>query len=116
MSGENRMGQSAAAAPEGSGEQPGPSRRSLLRGAAGFAGAGLAATAVAGTVTGPAVAASAGKEAAGRSGRPDDADRGAPVVVHVRDARTGEMDVFSGTSQVRLRDPQLAGKLVRAVR
>jgi hypothetical protein len=39
-----------------------------------------------------------------------------PVIVHVRNVRTGEMDVFAGEDQVRLRDPGLAAKLARAVR
>jgi hypothetical protein len=36
------------------------------------------------------------------------------VVVHLRDARSGEMEIFSGTSQTRVRDPELAARLVRA--
>jgi hypothetical protein len=39
-----------------------------------------------------------------------------PVIVHVRDARTGEMDVYAGESQVRLHDPGLAARLTQAVR
>jgi len=41
---------------------------------------------------------------------------GEPVIVHVRDVQSGEMDVFAGTEQVRLHDPGLAAKLTRAVR
>ena len=41
---------------------------------------------------------------------------GEPVIVHVRDVRSGEMDVFAGTEQVRLHDPGLAAKLTQAVR
>jgi hypothetical protein len=37
-------------------------------------------------------------------------------VVHLRDVRSGEMDVFAGTRQVRLTDPDLAARLTRAVR
>ena len=37
-------------------------------------------------------------------------------MVHLRDARSGEMDVFAGTSHTRLRDPELAARLTRAVR
>jgi len=40
---------------------------------------------------------------------------GEPVIVHVRDVRSGEMDVFAGTEQVRLHDPGLAAKLAQAV-
>jgi hypothetical protein len=41
---------------------------------------------------------------------------GEDVVVHVRDVRTGELDVFSGTSHIRLSDPDLAARLARAIR
>jgi hypothetical protein len=39
-----------------------------------------------------------------------------PVIVHVRDLRTGEMDVFAGETTARFRDPGLAARLVHAVR
>jgi hypothetical protein len=35
-------------------------------------------------------------------------------VVHVRDAATGEMDVFRGTTRTRVRDTDLAARLIRA--
>jgi len=35
------------------------------------------------------------------------------VVVHLRDARSGELDVFSGVSHTRVRDPELAARLAR---
>jgi hypothetical protein len=35
-------------------------------------------------------------------------------VVHVRDAATGEIDVFRGTTHTRLHDRGLAAQLVRA--
>jgi hypothetical protein len=41
---------------------------------------------------------------------------GEPVIVHVRNVRTGEIDVFAGESQVRLRDPGLAARLTQALR
>jgi hypothetical protein len=37
-------------------------------------------------------------------------------VVHLRDARSGEMDIFAGTRHARLRDPDLAARLTRAIR
>ncbi len=93
-----------------------PSRRAVLS-AAGAGIAGIAATTLAGNA--PALAA-AGRPAA-RAAR--GADAGArdsavaePIVVHLRDAASGEIDVFRGTSQVRLRDPELAARLVRASR
>jgi hypothetical protein len=39
-----------------------------------------------------------------------------PIVVHVRNPRSGEIDVFSGTSQTRLRDKDLAARIARTVR
>ena len=38
-----------------------------------------------------------------------------PITVHVRDARTGDIEVFSGTSQTRLRDKDLAARIARAI-
>jgi hypothetical protein len=88
------------------------SRRSIIRGAAGLAGAGLAAGAIGGAITG-AIAAPA------RSAPSGQARGGAiptePVVVHVRDVAKGVMDVFAGTSHARLTDPGLAASLVRGV-
>ena len=91
-----------------------PSRRSVLHGAAGLAGAGLAATVMAGTLAAPASASAASRTHPGRAARVPHSDE--PVIVHVRDVRSGEMDVFAGESQTRLRDPGLAARLTRAVR
>ena len=102
-------------APAKGAPRPGPSRRSVLSGAAGLAGAGLAATAVTGTLAVPAAAASgavAPRAHPGQSGAPGLAD---PVIVHIRDLRSGEMDVFAGESTARLRDPRLAARLAHAV-
>jgi hypothetical protein len=92
-------------------EQSRLSRRSALRTAAA---AGIAATALAAT-SAPALAAARPAPAGGDGDRPA-ADPGEPIVAHLRDARTGEIDVFRGTSQTRLRDPALAALLVRASR
>jgi len=76
------------------------SRRSVLRGAAVGAGAvGLA------TVAGitPALAAASAASAD-------------PIVVYLRDAASGELEVFAGNTQVRLHDPAMAARLTRAVR
>jgi hypothetical protein len=110
--------------------QPRMSRRSALRTAATT---GVAVTALAAT-SGPALAAArparaerddTGRDAADRNATvpdatvPDvtgraEADPGEPIVAHLRDTRTGEIDMFRGTSRVRLRDPALAALLVRA--
>ena len=90
-----------------------PSRRSVLYGAAGLAGAGLAATVMAGTLAAPASASAAPRTHPGRAARVSSDE---PVIVHIRDVRSGEMDVFAGENQVRLRDPGLAARLVQAAR
>ena len=106
-------------APRPAESRPGISRRSVLRGAAGAGAAGLTATVLAGAAAGPALAAT--RPAAKRVGRdrhaPRDPDEGAgeDVIVHVRDVHSGELDVFSGTRHTRLRDPDLAARLVRAI-
>ena len=97
----------------------------MLRTAAGASAAGL--------VTGSALTALPAMAAArpARSGQPAErpgrsaatpattADPGSaegPLVIHVRDARTGEMDIFAGTTRTRLVDPALAARLARASR
>ena len=88
----------------------GLSRRSLLQGAAS---AGIAATAI-GVVAGPALAAPVKAQADQSADHA--ADHAEPIVVHVRDARTGDIEVFSGTGQTRLRDRDLAARITRAIR
>ena len=99
---------------------PSVSRRSMLRGAAGAGAAGLAAAAVASTAAPALAAPSVGRATSGspHAGCASAAPAGAsePVVVHLRDATSGEMDIFAGTSHTRLRDPDLAARLTRAVR
>jgi hypothetical protein len=96
------------------------SRRSVLKGAAGIGAAGIAATALT-SVAGPALAAAknpgheAGHEAGRETGHQADHD-GEQVVVHVRDASLGHLELYSGTSQVHLRDKDLAERIVRASR
>jgi hypothetical protein len=88
-------------------------RRSALRGAAGAGAAGLALT----TLPGAAVAAVRAEARHDRAGlAPDDARAGEAVVVHVRDVRSGEMDVYRGTSHTRVTDRDLAARLARASR
>jgi len=92
-------------------ESPGGrlTRRSMLRGAATVGAAGLAATAM-GAAAGPALASASRPSAA-----PDQShDHHGPIVVHVRDARSGDIEVFSGTSQTRVRDKDLAARIARA--
>jgi hypothetical protein len=87
------------------------SRRSLLQGAATAGAAGLAVTAMGAAAT-PAFAASPRPA----TERPlADSEAAGPIVVHVRDAKTGDIEVFSGTSQTRLRDKDLAARIARAI-
>ena len=110
MSSEHPTGESPGHGQPAIAPRPGLSRRSVMRGAAGLAGAGLAAGAITGAMAAPAAAAARpARQAAG------DAAPAGPVIVHVRDVRSGEMDVFAGTSHARLTDPGLAARLVRGV-
>ncbi len=91
-------------------ETPGTTRRGILRGA-GLGAAGLAAGVLAGTAAGPAGAAT-------MPAKQDDDSRAAghdePLVAHVHDARTGVVDLYTGTRHVRFTDRQLAARLARA--
>jgi len=109
MSTEHPAGGSPGPEQSASRPRPGLSRRSVMRGAAGLAGVGLAAGAITGAITAPAAAAGPTRPAAG------DASPAGPVIVHVRDVTSGEMDVFAGTSHARLTDPGLAARLVRGI-
>lgn len=93
------------------------SRRSVLRGAAGAGLAGLAATGFAAAGFAAAGFADTGGAAAADAAAParHAAEHAEPVVVYLRDAGTGELEVFAGTSQVRFRDHALAARLLRAV-
>ena len=87
------------------------SRRSVLAGAAAAGAAGLAATAMA-AAAGPAAAATSSSSP--HEGGEVKAPSG-PIVVHVRNATSGDIEVFSGTSQTRLRDAGLAALIARAI-
>jgi hypothetical protein len=91
------------------------SRRSLLQGAATAGAAGLAVTAMGAAA--PALAATA--SGTGTAPAADQAHGHGtatePIMVHVRDARSGDIEVFAGTSQTRLRDKDLAARIARAI-
>ncbi len=94
------------------------SRRSVLRGAAGAGAAGLAGAALGTAVVGntavgtTAAAAQQPRTAAATPGTSRTQD---PIVLHVRDARAGDIEVFSGTTQTSLRDRDLAARIARAI-
>jgi hypothetical protein len=97
----------------------GVSRRSVIRGAATAGAAGLAVTALGGALS-PAASASTRSAArtAAPAAAPADGDVHAPsepIVVHVRNAKSGDIEMFSGTSQTRLHDKDLAARIVRAI-
>jgi hypothetical protein len=85
------------------------SRRSLLQGAATAGAAGLAVTAM-----GTAQA----RAATDRPAPGDDMVKplpSGPLVVHVRDAKSGDIEVFYGTNQVQLQDKELTARIARAL-
>jgi hypothetical protein len=87
------------------------SRRSVLQGAGTAGAAGLAVTAL-GAAVSPAAAATR-RSSPGGGGAATAAS--GSIVVHVRDAGSGDIEVFSGTSQARLRDKDLAARIARAI-
>ncbi|HUZ56168.1 MAG TPA: hypothetical protein VMU94_27040 [Streptosporangiaceae bacterium] len=89
-----------------------PSRRSVLRVAAAAGAAGIAATALGGVIAPASAAASARLPHAA----PDESAGTEPLVLHVRDAAAGEIDVFRGTTHTRLHDRDLATRIVLASR
>jgi hypothetical protein len=90
---------------------PRVSRRSLLRGAAGAGAIGFAAAA-----GGAAFAASAGPAAAPKAPSPKDVAApggpSEPLVVYLRDAKSGEFEIFNGTRQVKITNHRLVAQLL----
>ena len=86
------------------------SRRSLLQGAATAGAAGLAVSALGAAVASPALASTGEAQAHHDTRTPD-----GPITVHVRDTRSGDIEVFSGTSATRLRDKDLAARIARTI-
>jgi hypothetical protein len=102
-------------AEHGAGRPPASlSRRSLLRGAAGVGAVSVAAAAGAGTIFAAAGSANAATGAHADTAAHPAGDE--PIVAYLRDASTGEFEVFHGTRQVRVRDRKLALLLLNQVR
>jgi hypothetical protein len=93
-----------------------PSRRSVLRAAAGASAAGIAATALGGVVSGAAAQASTSLRTQAGHAAPDETAGADALILHVRNAAAGEIDLFRGTTQTRLHDRDLAARIVRASR
>lgn len=89
--------------------EPGMSRRGMVRTAAQAGAVGLAGGLV---LRGTTAAAATPAEHAAPAPAPEGGHE--PVVVHVRDARTGELDVFRGHEHRRVYDRDLAAALMRA--
>lgn len=96
------------------------SRRSLL-GAAGVGAAGLAVGAFGGlgavqaaTTRKPAAKKPAAPGAGARTESGERANAEEHIVIHVRPGHSGELDVYQGTSHVRVHDPGLAARLRQA--
>ncbi|MEU1688637.1 hypothetical protein [Micromonospora sp. NPDC005707] len=70
--------------------------------------AAASATLGAAALTVPGLSAAQNAPSAGR--------RDEPIVVHLRDASSGTLDVFVGTTRIQVRDRGLADRLVRAAR
>jgi nitrous oxide reductase len=87
------------------------SRRSMLRGAATAGAAGLAVTAMGAAAT-PAFAATKRPATAETHG---EVTHEGPIMVHVRDAKSGDIEVFSGTSKTRVTDKHLAALITKAI-
>lgn len=87
--------------PDGHEPDSGLSRRGLLRGAAGVGAATVAAGLLVDALAAPATAA------------PSPARSGEPMVAHVKDVRTGEIDLFVGTRHINFRSPEVAARLAR---
>jgi hypothetical protein len=92
------------------------SRRGLLRnGSLAVVGVGLVGAAPAISAADASAAERVPASAQASAALPAGASLDGPLVAHVKDLSTGEIGVYLGTSEVTLRDPQLAAKLYRAV-
>jgi hypothetical protein len=99
--------------PELPGSPDGFSRRGLMRNAAGVGAAGLAAGILLNAAAGTAEAAA--PERAPHGTRPGKAGGEETLIVHVRDSRTGELDLFHGHRHHRVYDPKLSAALLHAL-
>ena len=49
-------------------------------------------------------------------GKPGGAARGEALVVHLRDAKSGALEIFVGTERISVRDANLASQLLKAAK
>jgi hypothetical protein len=99
------------------------SRRSFLQKgsmAVGAAGVAVAAPTLGRAARSAGIAPAAGRLAAGGASEQsspagaEDGKADGPIVAHVRDIRSGEIDLFVGTRRVTVKDPTVAARLYRA--
>src|ERR1700755_604111 len=91
------------------------SRRSLLQGAATAGAAGLAVTAMGAAAPALAATGTTTGQPPGAEHAQDPHAATGPMLVRVRDARSGDIEVCAGPSQTRLRDKDLAARIARAI-
>ncbi|MCX4744583.1 hypothetical protein OG455_03440 [Kitasatospora sp. NBC_01287] len=84
-----------------------------MRKAAAVGAAGLAVNLLAGSAV--AAAKPADQEPADDAAPAPADEHAQPMIVHVRDVRSGHLDLFSGEQHHRVQDPALAAALVRAL-
>jgi hypothetical protein len=101
-------------------EPTSPSRRSILRGAAGAGAVGLTAAVGGGlfavSSASAATKAPAARPAAESATLTDVEHADEPVVVYLNDARSGEFEILSGTKQVTVRNKQLVNELLAGLK
>jgi hypothetical protein len=77
---------------------------------------GSIAVAMAGMATSPLLTGATSEATTEAAALPEGAQLTEPVVAHLRDLTTGEINVFVGSRQVVVNDPKLAHALFRASR
>jgi hypothetical protein len=99
---------------KGASMDPVTRRSFLIKGSAGAVGAaGLAAGLAAG---GLALSSAAAADTKDPELRPDEADVPGPVLVEIKDAATGEVEILVGEREVSFTDKALVAKVLRAAR
>ena len=88
----------------------------MLRVAAGAGAAGIAATTLSSVVGGWPRGLARCRTAGPGGSHPAKRPASDPIVLHVRDAAAGEIDIFRGTTLTTLHDRDLAARIVRASR
>ena len=89
------------------------SRRAFLHQGAGAAAAGAV---IASTGLGGAAAAIHASDESPEQLAADAASLDGAVVVHIKDATSGEVSIFSGEDEIACRDPKLVARVARATR